>query len=208
MTQLNSEYGAKSLKRSDLRPDPVGQFRDWFEEGKGTLREPTAMALATATASGRPSQRMVLMKEFDREGILFGTSYESRKAKELSENPHASLLFYWPALERQVRITGPISRASVTESDEIFMARRRASRIAAIVSTQSYPIGSRDRLEELYAEETAKREGSEVLRPATWGGYRVHFETFEFWQGGEHRLHDRFLYTRAGNSWKIERLQP
>ena len=128
LTEFSRDYGARELHRSDLKPDPIAQFREWFEEGKSTLQEPTAMALATADAQGRPSQRMVLMKGFDHEGILFGTSYESRKSRELKENPHASLLFYWPALERQVRITGPISRASVTESDEIFMARRRGSR--------------------------------------------------------------------------------
>jgi pyridoxamine 5'-phosphate oxidase len=208
LTEFSRDYGARELHRSDLKPDPIAQFREWFEEGKSTLQEPTAMALATADAQGRPSQRMVLMKGFDHEGILFGTSYESRKSRELKENPHASLLFYWPALERQVRITGPISRASVTESDEIFMARRRGSRIAAVVSTQSAPIESREKLEAAYAAETAKFEGKEVKRPATWGAYRVGFETFEFWQGGRDRLHDRFLYSRAGSQWKIERLQP
>ncbi|HWD38918.1 MAG TPA: pyridoxamine 5'-phosphate oxidase [Fimbriimonas sp.] len=205
---LRREYGKQRLHRSDLLEQPIEQFGHWFEEGKPTVLEPNAMALATADGEGRPSVRMVLMKAFDSRGVVFATSYISRKAHEIRDNPYAALLFYWPVLERQVRMTGTIARTSDEESDEIFNSRHPMSRIAARVSRQSLEIDSREELEKAVAEETERLQGQEIPRPSHWGGYRFFPEEFEFWQGGANRLHDRFLYLRNGAGWEIRRLQP
>lgn len=196
------------LRGSQLRADPFQQFEDWFEEGRPTVKEPEAVALATAAPTGRPSLRMVLMKAYDPAGFVFATNYRSRKGEELDENPSAALLFFWPELERQVRIVGRVERAPEWESDRIFMARPRASRLAATMSRQSRPIGSRAELEALVAKAEQDLEGQEVRRPAHWGGYRVVPDEFEFWQGRRNRLHDRFVYQREATGWRIQRLQP
>jgi pyridoxamine 5'-phosphate oxidase len=206
---IRREYGAKQLRREDLDADPIRQFKIWFEEGSSTVLEPNAMALATADHSGRPSLRMVLMKAFDHRGFVFGTSYVSRKSEEISENGAAALLFYWPELERQVRVTGEMERTSDEESDEIFLGRSPKSRIAARAVRQSDPIENRAELERAFAAEEKRWEGNDnVLRPETWGGYRLKPIEFEFWQGGRDRLHDRLVYTICEKEWEIERLQP
>jgi pyridoxamine 5'-phosphate oxidase len=205
---IRREYAAGRLNRKDLNPDPVEQFKTWFDEGSSTVLEPNAMALATADHKGRPSVRMVLMKAFDHRGFVFGTSYLSRKSEEIAENGSAALLFYWPTLERQVRITGEIAKTDAKESDEIFLGRSPKSRIAARAVRQSDPIESRTELERAFEAEERRWEGKEVLRPETWGGFRIVPREFEYWQGGRDRLHDRFLYTIQDGEWEIERLQP
>ena len=205
---MHREYGAKRLWRADLDPDPVLQFHKWFEEGSPTVLEPNAMAFATADAQGRPSLRMVLMKEFDDHGIVFATSELSRKGREMAANPRGAVLFYWPELERQVRATGAMEHTGSEESDDIFNHRSRASRIAARVSHQSAPIGSREELDKAFEAEAARLGDKVPPRPETWHGYRLVPEEFEFWQGGANRLHDRLLYAKGPDGWQIVRLQP
>jgi pyridoxamine 5'-phosphate oxidase len=188
--------------------DPFRQFEKWFDEGQETLKEPNAMALATADGAGRPSVRMVLLKGFDEDGFRFGTNYQSRKGEELDANPKAALLFFWPELERQVRIVGRVEKSPAEESDAIFMARPRLSRLAAISSAQSEEAADRAEIEERMRTVEADRESTEVTRPYFWGAYRVVPEEFEFWQGRANRLHDRFQYLPEGSAWTIIRLQP
>jgi pyridoxamine 5'-phosphate oxidase len=167
------------------------------------------MSLATVDAKGRPSVRMVLLKGFDRRGFLFFTNYESRKARELSANAAAAVALYWPTLHRQVRATGPVTRASREESEVYFATRPRQAQLAAWASRQSEAIESRDALEARYAELEAEFGGRDVPLPPFWGGFRLAPEVFEFWQGMENRLHDRFRYSPGGEgSWLIERLAP
>jgi pyridoxamine 5'-phosphate oxidase len=207
---LRREYTRAALDERDVDPDPMDQFRRWFDEAiSARLHEPNAMTVATATPEGRPSARVVLLKGFDERGFVFHTNYEGRKSRELEANPRCALLFYWGELERQVRIEGRASRLPGAESDEYFRSRPRGGRLGAWVSRQSQPIGSREALEERVRRVEAEYEGREVPRPPFWGGYRVEPDAFEFWQGRENRLHDRLLYrpTEAGG-WKIQRLQP
>jgi pyridoxamine 5'-phosphate oxidase len=208
--RLRKEYTRSGLKESDTDPNPIEQFRRWFDEAlAANLREPNAMTLATATPDGRPSARVVLLKGFDERGFVFYTNYEGRKGRELETNPYAALVFYWGELERQVRIEGHVSRISEEESDAYFAGRPRGSQLGAWASEQSRPIKDRGALEERLRELEAEYEGCEVPRPPFWGGYRVEPETIEFWQGRENRLHDRLLYRRLEDGgWRRERLQP
>jgi pyridoxamine 5'-phosphate oxidase len=199
----------RELRREELLDDPVAQFVRWYEEARGEgLPLPEACALATASADGSPSARMVLMKDVDERGFTFATSYTSRKAQELAENSRAALLFYWHPLGRQVRVEGAVERVSPEKSDAIFLARPRESRISALASRQSEPVASREELEARVRALTAQLDGEEVGRPEFWGGYQLAPDALEFWQHRENRLHIRFAYRRSGEGWTIDELQP
>jgi pyridoxamine 5'-phosphate oxidase len=190
--------------------DPIRQFRKWLDAALNAgLKEPTAMTLATSTPGGRPSARMVLLKGVDQRGFVFYTNYESRKGAELSENPRAALVFYWASLERQVRVTGRVSKVSRAESDRYFASRPLGSRFSAMASRQSSVIASRAAIETKFAEIAAGYPKGSPPRPKYWGGYRVRPDEIEFWQGAENRLHDRLRYRRSRNgAWKMDRLSP
>jgi pyridoxamine 5'-phosphate oxidase len=206
---LRKEYTRAGMHEADMDPDPVVQFRAWFENViEADLHEPNAMILATATRDGRPSARTVLLKGYDERGFVFYTNYEGRKASDLEANPACALLFYWGELERQVRIEGRAVRLSGEESDAYFASRPRGSRLGAWASEQSRPVENRSILEERVKALESEYEGREIPRPPFWGGYRVEPDTIEFWQGRENRLHDRLVYGRIGGGWKMQRLQP
>lgn len=200
---------ARPLTESDLDPDPLRQFEAWFEEARAARIElAEATALATATRDGRPSVRMVLMKGYDERGFVFYSSYESRKGRELAENPRAAMCFYWHALGRQARIEGTVERVAPEESAAYFGTRPLGSRLSATVSRQSQVVESREELQTA-AEELRARYGDEAVPlPADWGGFRLAPEVFEFWQHREDRLHDRLRYRRVGAGWVLERLAP
>jgi len=210
VARLRKEYTRTGLNETDASPDPIAQFRRWFDEALAAdLHEPNAMTLASATPDGRPSARVVLLKGFDERGFVFYTNYEGRKGRELENNPQCALVFYWGKLERQVRVEGRASRVSEEESEGYFGSRPRGSQLGAWVSEQSRPVESRDALEKRLRGLEAEYEGREVPRPQFWGGYRVEPEVIEFWQGRENRLHDRLVYRRSeGGGWRRERLQP
>lgn len=210
VSRMRSEYGKHTLNESDADPDPFRQFRRWFDDATAAgIPDANAMTLATATRDGRVSARIVLLKGFDERGFSFYTNYESRKGRELEENPHAALVFHWQPLERQVRIEGIVQRMSEAEADEYFLSRPFGSRIGAAASPQSRPIPDRAFLEERFAVLERQYADGSVPRPSHWGGYRVIPDTFEFWQGRSSRLHDRLLYTRVSKEqWTIQRLAP
>ncbi len=208
--ERRKDYRRFNLREEDVDPDPIVVFRSWFDEASlSEVPEVNAMALATATADGRPSVRMVLLRGFDERGFSFFTNYESRKARELEENPRAALVMFWHDLERQVRIEGRVERVSDEESDGYFHGRPAGSRIGAWASPQSRVVAGRDALEALYADVESRYHDGVIPRPANWGGYRVIPDSIEFWQGRPNRLHDRLLYTRLPErGWLIERLAP
>jgi pyridoxamine 5'-phosphate oxidase len=193
-----------SLRRRDLDPDPLRQFERWREEAGG----PDTLALATATAEGAPSVRMVLLKGADERGFVFHSSYEGRKARELAENARAALLFYWQAPGRQVRVEGQVERVDQGDSEAYFRTRPRGGQLAAWASTQSEVIGSREELEAKFAAVETEYEGREVPLPAHWGGFRLVPESYEFWEHRDNRMHDRFRYRRGDGEWVVERLSP
>jgi len=208
---LRKEYTLRGLHRNELDRDPFLQFGRWFDESVRTAgdREPNAMTLATASKQGTPSARIVLLKGFSERGLIFFTSYESRKARDLAENPRAALNFHWPWLERQIQIEGSVEKVSREESEIYFNKRPIGSRLGAIVSKQSSIIESREVLEHKLEQVAAEYRTSTPPVPELWGGYLVCPERFEFWQGRENRLHDRFLYSRkTGGGWQIDRLSP
>jgi pyridoxamine 5'-phosphate oxidase len=197
------------MRRSDLHPDPFAQFAAWFRAAQESgLSQPHAMALATASPDGIPSARMVLLKGFDEQGFTFFTNYESQKGRELTENPHAALVFYWESLNRQIRITGQVARLTAAESDEYFHTRPRGSQIATWASRQSTVLENRTILHSRYDDFVAQFGNDDIPRPRYWGGFRLTPHTLEFWQSGENRLHDRIRYTRQDEGWLIERLAP
>jgi len=198
----------RPLRRTDLDPDPLVQLRRWFEEAGTVVRAPEAAALATATAGGAPSVRMVLLKRLDEHGIVFHTHATSRKGRELEANSRAALLVYWDPLGRQVRVEGPVERVPEAESDAYFAGRPRAAQVGAHASHQSEVIPDREALERRVAKLEAELDGREVPRPGSWVGYRLVPETWELWQHRDSRLHDRFRYRREGGSWIVERLAP
>lgn len=210
IADLRKEYTEGGLSESDVDADPLRQFERWFGEALAAhLTEPNAMTLATATADGQPSARVVLLKAFDASGFTFFTNYDSRKGRELTANPRAALLFYWPQLQRQVRIEGTVERISEAESDDYFRSRPLGSRLGACASAQSEVIAGRDVLEQRMREVTQRFADSDVPRPPHWGGYRLYPQTIEFWQGRPDRLHDRLRYQRMQpNGWRLERLSP
>jgi pyridoxamine 5'-phosphate oxidase len=208
IARLRQEYMRERLDESDAAPDPIAQFRKWFDDAvRGALPMVNAMTLASVSAAGRPSARIVLLKGVDERGFVFYTHYESRKGQELSANPRAALLFYWIELEREVRIEGTVERTTAAESDDYFETRPLGSRLAAIASPQSTVLRDRGELEERYSE-TVKRYGDSPARPPSWGGYRVVPDALEFWQGRPNRLHDRLVYSKRADSWEIARLSP
>ncbi|MCC6412461.1 MAG: pyridoxamine 5'-phosphate oxidase [Saprospiraceae bacterium] len=210
IADLRRNYSLESLSEADVLSDPLEQFKRWFEEALNSqLPEPNAMTLATATTGGLPSARTVLLKGLENGGFVFYTNYESRKGRELDENPHAALLFTWLELERQVRIEGRVEKVSAETSNDYFRSRPKGSQIGAWASPQSHTISGREVLEDKIQEltETFKHDDQLPL-PPFWGGYVVKPVLLEFWQGRENRLHDRILYSLKGEHWTVERLAP
>ncbi len=207
---MTTEHGYRRQSGLDgFVPDPFDQFGRWFDDARSAgIELYDAMALATAGPDGRPSVRMVMLRGFDRRGFVFFTNYESPKARDLAANPYAALLFHWPRLGRQVRISGRVSRTSREESEAYFRSRPLESRIAALVSPQSQVIPSREALEAAFRAKLAEFAGREVPLPPFWGGFRVEPDWFEFWESGPYRLHNRVRYTREGENWRIELLAP
>jgi pyridoxamine 5'-phosphate oxidase len=204
-----SEYDGGKLDRADLKASPFEQFAVWFEQAcQNKVIEPNAMSLATTGTDGRPLVRTVLLKSYDTRGFVFFTNLESRKALHIKENPNASLLFPWLALQRQVIINGQVEKVSAAEALEYFATRPRGSQIAAWVSQQSSVVTSRELLEKKWEEMERKFAKGDVPLPSWWGGYRVVPRNIEFWQGRVNRLHDRFLFTAGDGTWTIERLAP
>jgi pyridoxamine 5'-phosphate oxidase len=196
------------LREEAVDPDPVVQFGRWFDDAAAAVASPEAMAVASADREGRPSVRMVLLKSWGPDGFVFHTNLHSRKGRELIDNPHAALLFYWQPQGRQVRIEGSVERASDEESDAYFATRPRGGQIGALASHQSETIESRQLLDARAQELEAAYAGREVPRPPWWGGLRIRPHLYEFWQNREDRLHDRLRYTRKHGGWRVSRLQP
>ncbi|NBB54151.1 pyridoxamine 5'-phosphate oxidase [Pantoea vagans] len=209
IAHLRREYTRGGLRRKDLPDDPITLFEQWLSQAcEAKLPDPTAMTVATVDEQGQPWQRIVLLKHFDAQGMVFYTNLGSRKALQLAHNPRISLHFPWHYLERQVMVLGEVEKLSPLEVLKYFHSRPRDSQIGAWVSKQSSRISARGILEGKFLELKQKFQQGDVPLPSFWGGYRVKFHTVEFWQGGEHRLHDRFIYQRDHDGWKIDRLAP
>lgn len=211
IANLRKDYAAGALNEADAARDAIEQFRRWFAEAleriDRKLLEPNAMTLATVDAAGMPDARIVLLKEVDDRGFVFYTNYESRKAQDMRDDPRAALVFHWQPLERQVRIQGSVAKVGAAESDAYFKTRPLGSRIGAWASPQSEPIESREWLEKRW-QAYEQRYGADPPRPPQWGGYRLTPERIEFWQGRASRLHDRLVYSRQADGWRISRLAP
>lgn len=206
---IRISYQQGALDLDDLAADPSDQIRSWLEDAREAgLREPTSMALATADKAGRPSVRMVLLKGLDGSGLRFFTNYQSRKGRELEDNPNAAICLWWDRLERQVRAEGRVTKLSRAEAETYFHSRPRGSQIGAAASPQSRPLESRQALEQRVAELEREHPDGNLPLPDFWGGYLLVPERFELWQGRESRLHDRFEYRREGTGWQLGRLAP
>jgi pyridoxamine 5'-phosphate oxidase len=209
IADLRRDYALAELDEDSVNPDPIAQFHAWFDEAvNAEVPEPNAMTLATVDGDGRPHARIVLLKEADSNGFVFYTNYQSTKGGELAVNPHASLVFLWKELERQVRIEGVVSPVSAEESEAYFRTRPRGSQIGALASNQSRVVADRRTLDQRFAEFDARYRDRDIPRPAHWGGYRLSPEVLEFWQGRRSRLHDRLRYLRTDQGWVLERLEP
>jgi pyridoxamine 5'-phosphate oxidase len=209
LSDIRREYTQGGLRRANLPVNPMDLFEQWMQQANDAqLTDPTAMCVATVDEDGQPFQRIVLLKKFDDNGFVFFTNLESRKAKQIAINSKVSLLFPWHPLERQVAVLGQAEPLSMLDVAKYFMSRPKDSQIAAWVSKQSSKISARQALEGKFAEMKAKFAQGEVPLPKFWGGYLVRPASIEFWQGGEHRLHDRFIYTKTNADWNIDRLAP
>ncbi len=209
ISSIRKEYALKQLDESEVDKNPFVQFGFWFNDAlEAEVNEPNAMILSTVSSEGKPSSRVVLLKGFDENGFTFFTNYKSRKALHMETNPFASLLFFWPELERQVRIEGEIIKVSPEESDEYFNSRPEGSKIGAWASPQSSVIKSRGFLESIKMVIEDKFANRPISRPPNWGGFRLKPNLIEFWQGRPNRLHDRVQYSLSNGNWKIERLAP
>ena len=203
------EYQRGKLRRSDLAADPIEQFRKWYDDAaaEGHL-DPAAMTLATSSPDGCPNARMVLLKTVNARGFIFCTHKDSPKGQELLANPRAALVFHWPRVERQVRIIGAASWMSADENAALFHARPRDAQVAATLGGQSAPVSSRKELDDKFKAAQAEFGSKEIPAPSGWGGFAIEPESIEFWQGGVHRLHDRFQYVRQADGWRLTRLMP
>lgn len=210
LAAMRIDYVQRLLSEDDVQRDPIAQFEKWFDEAlKSQVSEPNVMSLSTVSPEGKPSSRIVLIKQFDERGFTWYTNYNSDKGQHLEHNPHAALLFFWRELERQVRIEGTVVKTTAAESDEYFNVRPLQSRLSAIASQQSAPIADRAALESNYEAVAAAIGDAQPPRPAHWGGYRLQPERIEFWQGRRSRFHDRIVFTRgADGQWSMQRLQP
>lgn len=209
INNLRHDFSKESLDEKDVHHNPINQFSKWFNEAvDAKVNEPNAMTVCTATIDAKPSARIVLLRNFDDNGFVFYTNYKSRKGEEIASNPNAALLFFWPELERQVRIEGVLTKQSAADSDVYFNSRPRSSKLGAWTSPQSKVISSRKVLDEAYEKLAKKFPDENVPRPEHWGGFILKPEAIEFWQGRPSRLHDRLLYSLENGDWKVARLAP
>ncbi len=209
VSALRNSASGQALERDNLNDNPFLQFEDWFQAACDLKRyDPNAMSITTVDEQGRPYARTVLLKSFDQRGFVFYTNYESRKAKHIESNSNVALLFFWSELGRQIGIRGTVEKLSTAESLKYFASRPRGSQLGAWVSPQSTIITSRSLLKNKFEELRQKFENKDVPLPSFWGGYRVVPREMEFWQGRDDRLHDRFMYSRDGDAWTVDRLAP
>lgn len=209
LNSIRYDFAKQTLDERDVIANPIMQFAKWFEEAIGAqVLDPNAMTVCSATKAGKPSARILLLRNFSESGFVYYTNYTSRKGTEIAENPNCALLFFWPELERQIRIEGEVQKQTAEESDLYFKTRPRESKIGAWTSEQSKIISNREVLNKEYEKLSKKYPDENVPRPPYWGGYLLKPNTIEFWQGRPNRLHDRILYTKKNENWKIERLSP